>query len=120
MGGTTTILVTDIATSTEMLTAAGDDAGTAAITAHLRLTRDTIERHEGRVAKTLGDGVMALFDSSYHAIRAAIVLQQEVERAARFGGRLVGLRVGCNVGEVVVDHDGGATEDVFGAAVVLA
>ena len=80
MTGTTTILVTDLATSTEMLTAAGDDAGTTMLTAHLRLVRDVVERHGGRVAKTLGDGVMALFDSSYDAACAAIALQQEVDR----------------------------------------
>ena len=119
MAGTTTILVTDIATSTEMLTRAGDDAGIAAITAHLRLVRAVVERHGGRVAKTLGDGVMALFESSYEGARAAIALQQEVEWVDRRAGAGPRLRVGCNVGEVVVDADGDA-EDVFGAAVVLA
>ena len=119
MAGTTTILVTDIATSTEMLTRAGDDAGTAAITAHLRLLREVIERHGGRVAKTLGDGVMALFESSYEGARAAIALQQEAEWVNRRAGAGPKLRVGCNVGEVVVDADGDP-EDVFGAAVVLA
>jgi DNA-binding NarL/FixJ family response regulator/class 3 adenylate cyclase len=119
MAGTTTILVTDIATSTQHLRAAGDDAGTAAITAHLRLARETVERLDGEILKTLGDGVMALFDSAYQAVRAAVALQQEVERVARRSGGLSGLRVGCNVGEVVVGDDG-AQEDVFGAAVVLA
>jgi DNA-binding NarL/FixJ family response regulator/class 3 adenylate cyclase len=119
MPGTTTILVTDVATSTEMLTRSGDDAGAAAITAHLRLLRETVDRHGGRVAKTLGDGVMALFESSYEAVRAAIALQQEVERVDRRTGAGPSLRVGCNVGEVVVEVDG-ETEDVFGAAVVLA
>jgi len=119
MAGTTTILVTDLATSTEMLTRAGDDVGTAELTAHLRLVRDTVERHGGRVSKTLGDGVMALFESAYEGVRAAIALQQGVERASRTTGAGVGLRVGCNVGEVVVDHDS-EVEDVFGAAVVLA
>jgi DNA-binding NarL/FixJ family response regulator/class 3 adenylate cyclase len=119
MAGTTTIVVTDVATSTEMLTAAGDDKGAAVITAHLRLLRDTIERHGGRVSKTLGDGVMALFDSAYEATRAAIALQQDADLAGRRSGHALPLRVGCNVGEVVVDEDH-STEDVFGAAVVLA
>src|SRR3954451_24733834 len=111
MPGTTTILVTDLATSTEMLTAAGDDEGIAQITAHLRLVRDVVERHGGRVAKTLGDGVRALFGSPYPAVRAAIVLQQEVERDARRTGSSAGLRVCCNVGEVVIAEE--AAEDVL-------
>jgi DNA-binding NarL/FixJ family response regulator/class 3 adenylate cyclase len=118
--GTTTILVTDLATSTEQLTAAGDDAGVAELTAHLRLVREIVERHGGRVAKTLGDGVMALFSSAYDATRVAIALQQQVERANRHCGVAAPtLRVGANVGEVV-DAADGAGEDVFGAAVVLA
>jgi DNA-binding NarL/FixJ family response regulator/class 3 adenylate cyclase len=114
MPGTTTILVTDMAASTQMLTHAGDDAGTAALTAHLRLVREIVERHGGRVAKTMGDGAMALFGSSYGAVQAAIALQQHADRAQPGC-----LRVGCNVGEVIeVDDDG--TEDVFGSSVVLA
>src|SRR3954469_21451452 len=121
MTGTTTILVTDLATSTELLTAAGDDAGTALLTAHLRLVRDVVEAHGGRVAKTLGDGVMALFDSSYDAARGAIALQQEVDRAARRAvEEPLAIRVGANVGEVLDAESADEAEDVFGAAVVLA
>src|SRR6185503_2561918 len=121
MTGTTTILVTDLATSTELLTAAGDDAGTAMLTAHLRLVRDVVERHGGRVAKTLGDGVMALFDSSYDAACAAIALQQEVDRMARRDPATpLAIRIGANVGEVLDSGNAADTEDVFGAAVVLA
>jgi DNA-binding NarL/FixJ family response regulator/class 3 adenylate cyclase len=119
MAGTTTILVTDLASSTEMLLSGGDDQGTAALTEHLRLMRATVERHDGRVAKTLGDGVMALFDSAYQAVRAGVAVQQEADRAARRDGTSGAVRVGCNVGEVVVD-EAAHSEDVFGGAVVLA
>ena len=119
MSGTTTIVVTDLATSTEQLTATGDDRGAAALTAHLRLVREVVERHSGRVAKTLGDGVMALFNSAYDASRAAMALQQHVERAGRDAHASPQLRIGASVGEVV-DASDGASEDVFGAAVVLA
>ena len=115
MAGTTTILVTDMATSTEMLTRTGDEAGTIAITSHLRLVRETVERHGGRVAKTLGDGAMVLFDSAYGAVRAAIALQQDVELAARQSAAPpTGMRIGCNVGEVIAHTDLGAGEDFFG------
>jgi DNA-binding NarL/FixJ family response regulator/class 3 adenylate cyclase len=118
--GTTTILVTDLATSTGQLTAAGDDVGVAALTAHLRMVREIVERNGGRVAKTLGDGVMALFSSAYDATRVGIALQQHVERANRQSGvDNPILRVGANVGEVI-DAADGSGEDVFGAAVVLA
>ena len=67
--GTTTVLFTDLASSTEVLVEAGDD-GIATLTAHLRSCRDVVEREGGRVTKTMGDGVMALFDSSYQGITA--------------------------------------------------
>ena len=120
MAGTTTIVVTDLVDSTAMLTSRGDDKGTATLTAHLLVLRQIVERHDGRVAKSLGDGIMALFDSAYDASRAAIALQQGVERATRGGAETrLAIRIGVNVGEVVQsDNDG--TEDVFGAAVVLA
>jgi DNA-binding NarL/FixJ family response regulator len=57
---------------------------------------------------------MALFDSSFAAMRAAVALQQAV---AKTGPSC--LRIGSNVGEVVEVADETA-EDVFGAAVVIA
>jgi serine/threonine-protein kinase len=120
VAGTTTILVTDLVASTAMLTRTGDDAGTAALTAHLRVLREVVEQHNGRVAKSLGDGIMALFDSAYDGARSAIALQQAVDRAARRApDAAFAIRIGVNVGEVV-ESDGDGTEDVFGAAVVLA
>ena len=108
MSGTTTILVTDLVSSTESPT--GDaDGGVAASTAHLRRVRAAVERHHGQVAKTFDAGVMALFDSSYEATRAAIAIQQEMERDARRESGRGGVRVGCNVGEVI--GEGARTED---------
>jgi DNA-binding NarL/FixJ family response regulator/class 3 adenylate cyclase len=121
MTATTTVLVTDLAMSTELLTSRGDDAGAATLAVHLRLVRDVVENHHGRVAKTLGDGVMALFGSAYDASRASIALQQEVERAGRHDpSQQLGLRVACHVGEVIDATDAGLGEDAFGTAVVVA
>jgi DNA-binding NarL/FixJ family response regulator/class 3 adenylate cyclase len=120
VAGTTTIVVTDLVESTAMLASRGDESGTATLTAHLRTLREIVERHEGRVAKSLGDGIMALFDSAYDASRAAIALQQGVERAMRRDGDArLAIRVGVNVGEVVQSESESA-EDVFGSAVVIA
>ena len=76
------------------------------------------------MAKTLGDGVMALFHSASEAVRAAIALQQADEsdgrrstppaRAGRVSGRL---RVGVHVGDVVEVSD---DADVLGLPVVIA
>jgi DNA-binding NarL/FixJ family response regulator/class 3 adenylate cyclase len=117
MAGTTTILFTDIAGSTELVHQLGDAGGTKIITDHLRLLRAAVERSRGKVVKTLGDGVMAVFSTAYDGAAAAVVMQQAVERDARRGkGPDVGLRIGIHVGDVVDD----GPEDLFGAAVVVA
>jgi DNA-binding NarL/FixJ family response regulator/class 3 adenylate cyclase len=121
MTGTTTVVFTDLAGSTQTTAALGDDGYAAAFTAHVGLLRAASERFNGRVAKLLGDGVMAIFGSAYDGVRAAVAMQQAVERAVAEAARdatgpvLGGLRVGVNVGEVVDGDD-----DLFGSAIVLA
>ena len=116
MAGTTTILFTDIALSSDLLAAVGDEAYASVFSAHVAAVRREVETRNGRISKLLGDGVLALFDSAYAGVTAAIAIQQQVELANRRGtGPALGLRVGLGVGEVVE-----ADDDLFGAAMVLA
>ena len=116
---TTTILFTDIVGSTAALAAAGDAAGSTAIRRHLLHLREIVEGSGGRVTKTLGDGVMALFPSASEAVGAARRIQQESELATRVGDSAFQVRVGLHVGDVV-DDPAGDSPDVFGMAVVIA
>jgi DNA-binding NarL/FixJ family response regulator len=76
-----------------------------------------VERCHGKVTKTLGDGLMAVFSTAYHGALAATAMQQAAELANRRGeSPVLGLRVGLHVGDVVED----GADDVFGAAVVVA
>jgi DNA-binding NarL/FixJ family response regulator len=61
---------------------------------------------------------MAVFESAYDGVRAAIGVQQHSEQGGRRHSDPVRIRVGLNVGEVIVDD--GENDDVFGAAVVVA
>jgi DNA-binding NarL/FixJ family response regulator/class 3 adenylate cyclase len=116
LAGTTTVLYTDLSGSTLATAELGDDAYAAAFTAHVGLLRAEIVNQNGRITKLLGDGVMALFDSAYNGVRAAVLMQQAVDWAVRHGtAPPFLLRVGLNVGEVV-----DAEDDVFGMALVLA
>ena len=118
---TMTIVFTDVSHSTQHLVEAGDADGVAEMTHHFRQSRQIVESHGGRVAKTLGDGVMALFHSASEAVRAAIALQQAHEsdgrRSAGPTGRTGRLRVGVHVGDVVEVSD---DADVLGLPVVIA
>lgn len=117
-----TIVFTDVSQSTQHLVEAGDADGVAEMTQHFRQSRQIVESHGGRVTKTLGDGVMALFHSASEAVRAAIALQQADERTRRSSpagptGLAGRLRVGVHVGDVVEVSD---DTDVLGLPVVIA
>jgi DNA-binding NarL/FixJ family response regulator/class 3 adenylate cyclase len=117
VGGTTTILFTDVPDSTDALYRLGDDRGSAAMEAHLELLNNVVAAHHGRVAKQLGDGVMAFFGAAVDGVTAAIVMQQAVDRAGRAEGAITArVRIGIHVGDVV----DGAADDAFGSAIVVA
>jgi len=114
--GTTTIMYTDLVGSSELLAAMGSDGYAAYFSNHVATIRTEVEARGGRVNKLLGDGVLALFDSAYAGVTAAIAVQQAVDAANRRGhGPDAGLRVGLSVGEVVE-----ASDDLFGTALVVA
>src|SRR5215469_3377664 len=71
-----------------------------------RLKRDLIEpgvsRHDGRLIKTTGDGALAEFASPLAAVRCAVEIQDHLDS----GGSPLRLRVGLNLGDVIVGPDG--------------
>lgn len=76
-----------------------------------------ISEHDGRIVKTMGDGVLVEFGSSSAAVRMAVALQdrmQKLEAAEAADDRFL-FRIGINSGEVVVDG-----EDVLGDCVNIA
>ena len=89
-----------------------DPAATARLAADLeRVTTDTVARHEGRLVKTIGDGV--LFTTP--ATPSALAIADDLVGWADTDDRLDGLRVGLARGPVVW-QDG----DVHGPVVNLA
>jgi adenylate cyclase len=81
-----------------------------------RLKRDVIEpslsRHEGRLIKTTGDGALAEFASPSAAVRCAVEIQESIAS----GRSSLSLRIGVNLGEVIVGADG----DLFGDGINIA
>jgi adenylate cyclase len=81
-----------------------------------RLKRDVIEpslsRHEGRLIKTTGDGALGEFASPSAAVRCAVEIQERIAS----GGSSLSLRIGVNLGEVIVGADG----DLFGDGINIA
>jgi adenylate cyclase len=74
-----------------------------------------IVRRRGRVLKSMGDCVLAVFDSAVDAVEAAIAIQRDMLAATQPDGDALRFRIGINVGDVIVEGD-----DIFGYAVGLA
>src|SRR4029434_1758420 len=76
-----------------------------------------IARHHGRVFKIMGDGLLAEFGSVVHAVECAVSLQRrlvELQVNAQ-EDRRVQVRIGINLGEVIVEGD-----DRYGEGVNIA
>ncbi|MCS3500967.1 adenylate cyclase [Bradyrhizobium japonicum] len=81
-----------------------------------RLQRELVEpslsRHDGRLIKTTGDGALAEFASPSAAVRSAVEIQEGIAS----GRSSLKLRIGVNLGEVIVAADG----DLFGDGINIA
>jgi adenylate cyclase len=84
-----------------------------------RLKRDLIEpslsRHEGRLIRTTGDGALAEFASPLAATRCALEIQDHLASS----GSSLTLRVGLNLGDVIVGQNGELYGDGINIAVRL-
>lgn len=116
MGGVAIVVFSDLVDSTALLARLGDDRMDLVRRAHIEDVTDAVDVFGGRVVKTLGDGVMASFESALGALRAAAEIQATVERLdAAHGGIGIAARVGVAAGEPIPDGD-----DLHGMPVVIA
>ena len=75
-----------------------------------------IARHDGRIVKLMGDGVLVEFGSVVSAVQCALEIQQgNRAEAQRARGEPIRYRIGINLGEVIVDGD-----DIYGDGVNVA
>ena len=88
-----TVLFTDIVDSTATAARLGDRSWRELLDRHDAMVRERIERHQGRVVKTTGDGVLATFDGPTRAIDSG---REIVERAQGLG---IQVRAGLHSGE---------------------
>lgn len=76
-----------------------------------------IAEHRGRIVKNTGDGFLAEFPSAVEAVRAAMQFQTRVKELTTGDTEdgCIALRVGINIGDVIVEPD-----DIFGDGVNIA
>lgn len=99
------IMVADIAGFSTLMER--DESGTFERVRALRenLINPTIEKHAGRVIKTTGDGFLAEFASATSALRCGIDLQRlnHAAQAALEPDHRLHMRIGLNVGDIIID-----------------
>jgi len=109
------VLFADISGSTKLYESAGNAVAHAAVENCVSLMRQKTEAAKGRVVKTIGDEVMAIFPRADDAADAAIEMQLAISALPPVGDTALGIRVGFHYG-AVLERDG----EFFGDAVSLA
>lgn len=94
-----------------------DEPGTLAAVSSLRETviGPAIASRGGRLVKTMGDGFLLEFASAIQAVECAVEIQRGLAELNSGGTKALALRIGVNVGDIMVE-DG----DVFGDGVNVA
>jgi TolB-like protein/class 3 adenylate cyclase len=96
-----------------------DEEGTLERLKALRceLVDPKITEHHGRIVKTTGDGMLVEFASVVDAVRCAVAVQQAMlQRDTGVGAdNRIDLRIGINLGDVIVEGD-----DLYGDGVNIA
>jgi class 3 adenylate cyclase len=104
-----TVVFTDIEASTELAARLGDSRWTALLERHDQIVERQAARFGGRIVKSTGDGVLALFNGPTRAVQCAVALRDAL-RAIELN-----MRMGIHTGEI---EDMG--HDVAGIAVHIA
>jgi adenylate cyclase len=110
------ILAADVVGYSRLM-AADEESTLATLNACRQVIEDVIARYHGRIFGTAGDSVIAEFASAVEAVRAAVAIQDDIERqnAGLPEPRRMLFRVGVNLGDVMVGGD-----DLFGDGVNVA
>ena len=110
-----TVLFADVSGSTKLYESEGDKAAMEAIARCVDQLRKTVESSGGRVVKTIGDEVMAVFPTPDAAAFAASNMQYAIDALPMVGATKLGVRIGFHCGPVIQSDN-----DIFGETVNLA
>jgi class 3 adenylate cyclase/pSer/pThr/pTyr-binding forkhead associated (FHA) protein len=113
----TTVMFTDIKGSTAYFEKYGDVAGLMMVHQCNDSLRQIVEKHGGRVVKTIGDAIMATFEDCKESVQASIEMQKALVdfNAPKPEQDHVFIRIGLNYGLGIVKSN-----DVFGDVVNVA
>lgn len=117
MSSIETMVFADISGSTALYEALGNERAAAVVTALTQVIAATMTEHAGRVVKTLGDGVLGIFDSAQAAAESMVTLMRQHQHWAHAQPEQLQLPIRAGLASgVVVFVDG----DCYGDAVNMA
>jgi len=108
MSDQTTVMFADLMGSTGVFETIGSARASRVVTGLTQWIGDIVVAHNGRVVKTLGDGVLAVFPHAPDAISAVVDMQRSHQKriASSTAGTRMPIRIGVARGEVeFVDGD---------------
>ena len=109
----TCIVFADVSGSTRLYETLGDTGALAAVERCLDAMKRATALNRGRVVKTIGDEVMAVFESAAQGMQAASEMQQRIdELPSPAPGVKLAIRAGFHFGSALHENN-----DVFGDAV---
>lgn len=106
------ILFADVSGSTRLYEKLGDTEALHAVDRCIKRMERSVEGFRGRIVKTIGDEVMAVFESAEDAFHAASDMQQRVTDLPPVSGVKLAIRLGFQHGSVIEDKG-----DYFGDTV---
>jgi len=96
-----------------------DETGTLAALKERRkgVLKPLVAEHQGRIVKVMGDGVLVEFASAVNAVQCAVELQKRMAAANETlpEDRRIALRIGINLGDVIVEGS-----DLYGDGINIA
>jgi adenylate cyclase len=116
------VLFVDVTDSTKLYESLGDTVALALINGVLARLDKIIAKFSGAVVKTLGDGIICVFEDPDNAFRAACEIQTSVLSAAQGTRNRLQLKIGFTYGPVILSKGDvfGDTMNVCSRLVVLA
>lgn len=107
------IVFADVSGSTRLYEKLGDTGALAAVERCIEAMKRATALNKGRVVKTIGDEVMAVFDSAAQGMQAASEMQQRIdELSAPAPDVKLAIRAGFHFGPALLENN-----DVFGDTV---
>lgn len=113
--GTPCLLFADVVGSTKLYETLGDARALDIVSAIVGMASRVVAEHGGRVVKTIGDEIMAVFPTASQCAQAICAVMAQMENQSRLAGMVLELRAGLHAGNVVEEN-----ADVFGDTVNVA